>query len=434
MSELKRHMGLFHLTMYGVGLILGAGIYVLIGEAAGFAGNSMWISFLLGSIVAIFAGLSYSELTALFPKAAAEYTFVKNAFKNNFFAFIIGWLTAITSMIVAATVALGFAGYFTQFVELPITVIAIILIGILSLVNFIGIKESSWANTVFAIITAGGLMLIIFLGFSTEPIESINYVETPNGITGIILAFVLIFFAFIGFEDMANVAEEVRKPHKTIPRAIILSIIITGVIYILVSMSIVRILNWEELASSSAPIADAAHNILGVNGGLTLSAVALFATASTVLITLVAGARILYGMAKSNSLPQFLGKVHSKTKTPWIAVIGILITSVGFAFVGDIVIIANITVFAVVITFAVINLAVIVLRYTESELKRPFRVPINIGKFPILPLFGFGTTVYMAIQFETEILLVGLAIIAIGTIFYVIFKKSMDKSNNISQF
>ena len=104
MSELKRHMGLFHLTMYGVGLTLGAGIYVLIGEAAGFAGNSMWISFLLGSIVAIFAGLSYSELTALFPKAAAEYTFVKNAFKSNFFGFIIGWLTAITSIIVAATV------------------------------------------------------------------------------------------------------------------------------------------------------------------------------------------------------------------------------------------------------------------------------------------------------------------------------------------
>jgi APA family basic amino acid/polyamine antiporter len=360
----------------------------------------------LGSIVAIFAGLSYAELVALFPRAAAEYTFVKNAFKNNFFAFIIGWLTAITSMIVAATVALGFAGYFTQFVELPITVVAVFLIGILSLVNFIGIKESSWANTIFAIITAGGLMLIIFLGFSTDPIEPINY-----GITGIILAFVLIFFAFIGFEDMANIAEEVRKPHKTIPRAIILSIIITGVIYILVSMSVVRILSWEELASSSAPLADAAHNVLGVNGGTTLSVVALFATASTVLITLVAGARILYGMAKSNSLPQFLGKVHSKTKTPWIAVVGIVI-------------IANITVFAVVITFAVINLAVIVLRYTESELERPFKVPINVGKFPILPLFGFGTTVYMAMQFEIEILLIGLAIIVIGTIFYVVFKNS----------
>ena len=422
MSELKRHMGLFHLTMYGVGLILGAGIYVLIGEAAGFAGNSMWISFLLGAIVAVFAGLSYFELSALYPKAAAEYTFVKNAFKNNFFGFIIGWLTAITSIIVAATVSLGFGGYLTQFIELPITIGAIILIAILSVVNFIGIKESAWANTIFAIITAGGLGLIIFLGFTVEPVESIDYFEAPNGFPGIILAFVLIFFAFIGFEDMANVAEEVRRPHKTIPRAIILSVVITGIIYILVSLSAVKILDWQELAASSAPLADVAHKVLGTNGSITLSIIALFATASTVLITLVAGARILYGMAKSNSLPQFLSNVHSKTKTPWIAVIVILVTSIGFTFVGDIVIIANIVVFAVVITFAAINLAVIVLRYTEPVLERPFRVPINIGKFPILPLFGFGTTVYMALQFEVEIILVGLAIIGIGAIFYKIWK------------
>lgn len=431
MSELTRHMGLFHLTMYGVGLILGAGIYVLIGEAAGFAGNSMWISFLLGAVVAIFAGLSYAELSALFPKAAAEYTFVKNAFKNHFFGFIIGWLTAITSIIVAATVALGFGGYLTQFIDLPITIGAILLIGILSIVNFIGIKESAWANTIFALITAAGLVLIIFLGFTMEPVETVDYFEAPNGITGIILAFVLIFFAFIGFEDMANVAEEVKRPKKTIPRAIILSIVITGVIYVLVSFSVIRILNWEELAASSAPLADVAHSALGINGSVTLSLIALFATASTVLITLVAGARILYGMAKSNSLPQFFARIHPKTKTPWIAIVGILVTSVGFAFVGDIVIIANIVVFAVVITFAAINLAVIVLRYTEPILERPFRVPINIGKFPILPLFGFGTTVYMALQFEIEVVLVGVAIIGIGAILYVILRKRNNFTNSI---
>ncbi|MFQ5497107.1 MAG: APC family permease [Nitrosopumilus sp.] len=423
MSELKRHIGLFHLTMYGVGLILGAGIYVLIGEAAGFAGNSMWVSFLLGAIVAVFAGLSYAELSALFPKAAAEYTFVKNAFKNNFFGFIIGWLTAITSIIVAATVSLGFGGYLTQFIDVPITIGAIILIVILSIVNFIGIKESAWANTIFAIITAAGLILIIFLGFSIEAVETVDYIEMPNGVTGIILAFVLIFFAFIGFEDMANVAEEVKRPQKNIPRAIILSIIITGVIYILVSLSVVRILNWEELARSSAPLADVAHVVLGTNGSITLSLIALFATASTVLITLVAGARILYGMAKSNSLPQFLAKIHPKTKTPWIAVIGILVSSVGFALVGDIVVVANIVVFAVVITFAAINLAVIVLRYTEPVLERPFRVPINIRKFPILPLFGFGTTVYMILQFEIEVVLTGISIIGIGVILYFILRK-----------
>jgi len=426
MSELKRHMGLFHLTMYGVGLILGAGIYVLIGEATAFAGNSVWISFLFGIIIAMFAGLSYAELTALFPKAAAEYTFVKHAFKNNFLAFIIGWLTAITSMITAATVSLGFGGYLAQFVNLPITISAVLLIGGLSIVNFIGIKESTWANTIFAIITAGGLVLIIFLGMTYETTESIDYFEIPHGTTGIILAFVLIFFAFIGFEDMANVAEEVKRPKKTIPRAIILSVVITGIIYILVSLSVVRVINWEELGQSAAPLAAIAERSLGIGGSITLSAIALFATASTVLITLVAGSRILYGMAHNKSLPLSLGKIHSKTKTPWIAVIGILITSIAFTLIGDIVIVANITVFAVVITFAMINLSVIVLRYTEPNLERSFRVPVNIGRFPLLPLFGFGVTIYMAIQFEMEVMLVGFAIMAAGALFYVIFNRKQN--------
>ncbi|MDH3204296.1 MAG: amino acid permease [Nitrosopumilus sp.] len=421
MSELKRHMGLFQVTMYGVGLILGAGIYVLIGEAAGFTGNSMWISFSLGAIVATFAGLSYAELTALFPKAAAEYVFVKNAFKSEFIGFIIGWLTAITSMIVGATVALGFGGYFAQFLDIPITIAAITLLGILSLVSFIGIKQSAWLNTIFALVTITGLGIIIFLGFTIENAEPVDYFEMPNGITGITLAFVLIFFAFIGFEDMANVAEEVKKPKKTLPRAIILSILITAIIYILVSLSSVRVLDWEDLSQSSAPLADVATKGLGLEGGVTLSVIALFATASTVLITLVAGARILYGMARDGSLPSVLGKIHSKTGTPWIAVIGIFATSVAFAFVGNIVVVANIVVFAVIITFAMINLSVILLRYVKPDIERTFKVPLNIGKFPILPLFGFGVTIYMAIQFELEIILVGIGIIVIGSIFYLVY-------------
>jgi APA family basic amino acid/polyamine antiporter len=374
----------------------------------------------------MFAGLSYAELTALFPKAAAEYTFVKHAFKNNFLAFIIGWLTAITSMITAATVSLGFGGYLAQFVNLPITISAVLLIGGLSIVNFIGIKESTWANTIFAIVTAGGLVLIIFLGMTYETTEQIDYFEMPHGTTGIILAFVLIFFAFIGFEDMANVAEEVKRPKKTIPRAIILSVIITGILYILVSLSVVRVINWEELGQSAAPLAAIAERSLGIQGSIALSAIALFATASTVLITLVAGSRILYGMAHNKSLPLSLGKIHSKTKTPWIAVIGILITSIAFTLIGDIVIVANITVFAVVITFAMINLSVIVLRYTEPNLERSFRVPVNIGRFPLLPLFGFGVTIYMAIQFEMEVMLVGFAIMAAGALFYVIFNRKQN--------
>ena len=428
MSELKRHMGLFQLTMYGTGLILGAGIYVLIGEAAGFAGDSVWIAFALGSVVALFAGFSYAELSSIFPKAAAEYVFIKNAFKNNFFAFLIGWLTAVTSIITAATVALGFGGYFAEFVNIPIIISAIGLLVILSIVNFVGIRESAWTNTIFTIIEASGLILIIIIGFTFANPEPVNYIESPSGFTGIVIAFVLIFFAFIGFEDMANIAEEVKKPRKTLPRAIILSVVIAGILYVLVSLAVVRVVNWEELANSSAPIALVAERGLGAEAHILLSSIALFAITNTVLITLVAGSRIFYGMAKEKVFPNIIGKIHFKTKTPWVAVIVILITSIAFTLIGDIVIVANITVFAIVITFAAVNLAVIVLRYTEPDIERTFKVPINIGKFPILPLFGLGISVYMAFQFEIEVVLVGVAIIGIGAIFYKISKNSKPKS------
>ena len=427
MTELGRHVGLFNLTMYGVGLILGAGIYVLIGEAAGFAGNAIWLSFIIGAVVASFAGLSYSELAALFPKAAAEYVFVKEGFQSNFIGFIVGWLTIITSIIVAATVALGFAGYMEELTNIPILVSALIILGFLSFINFIGIRESASLNTIFAIVTIAGLALIIFIGFSFPIEEEIDYFENPLGTNGIILAFVLVFFAFIGFEDMANVAEEVKRPQRTIPRGIMLSVLITAIIYIFVSLAAIRVVGWEQLAHSSAPLAFVAQQRLGEQGHFILSIIALFATASTILITLVAGARIFYGMAKDGSLPTRLGLVHKKTKTPWIAVILIFVTSSGFVFIGDIVIVANIVVFAVVVTFAMINLAVILLRFLKPDLHRPFKVPFNVGKFPILPLFGLGATIYMAIQFEVDIILTGLGIILSGIIFYFVYKKYKSK-------
>ena len=424
MSELKRHMGLFQLTMYGTGLILGAGIYVLIGEAAGFAGDAVWISFVLGSIVALFAGFSYAELSSIFPKVPAEYVFIKNAFKNNFFAFLIGWLIAITSIITAATVALGFGGYFSELVNIPIIISAVGLLTVLSIVNFIGIRESAFTNTIFTFIEISGLILIIVIGFTFTNPEPVNYIESPSGFTGIATAFVLVFFAFIGFEAIANISEEVKKPKKTLPRAIILSVAISGIIYMLVSLAVVRVVNWEELGASSAPFALVAERALGSQAHILLSSIALFAITNTVLITLVTGSRVFYGMAKEKVFPVILGKIHFKTKTPWMAIIVIMIASIVFSMIGDIVIVANIAVFAIVITFAAVNLAVIVLRYTEPDIERKFKVPINIGKFPVLPLFGLGITVYMAFQFEIPVILAEVVIIGIGAIFYKISKKS----------
>jgi len=203
--------------------------------------------------------------------------------------------------------------------------------------------------------------------------------------------------------------------------------VISGILYILVSLAVVRVVNWEEFATSVAPIALVAERGLGSEAHILLSSIALFAITNTVLITLVAGSRIFYGMAKEKVFPAILGKVHFKTKTPWMAIIVILITSIAFTLIVDIVIVANITVFAIVITFAAVNLAVIVLRYTEPNIERKFKVPINIGKFPILPLFGLGISVYMGFQFEIEVVLVGMGIVGIGTIFYMISKNFEPK-------
>ena len=423
MVVLKRQLGLFQTTMYGVGMILGAGIYVLIGEAAGVAANTVWIAFVFAAVISALTGLSYAELTSMYPKAAAEYVYVRKAFKNNFLAFIVGWLIIFTTIVSASTVALGFAGYFSGFYGLPVVITAAFLIAALSFLNFYGMRESSWMNIVFTVIEISGLAFIIYLGFTFTNSNPPNYFENPFGINGIFAAIALVFFAYIGFENIVNIAEETRHPTRILPKALLLSISIAGVIYILVSVAAINVLNWQELGSSIAPLADVAGRALGSSGYLMLSVIALFATTNTVLIMLISGSRILYGIAEQHSLPSFFARIHARRKTPWTAAIAVMIAGIAFVFVGDIVTVANITVFTIVITFALVNLSLIWLRYKEPDIERPFKVPLNIGKFPLLPFLGLATSIAGATQFNVYVVSIGLGVIGAGAVFFVIFRK-----------
>jgi len=424
MVELKRQLGLFQTTMYGVGLILGAGIYVLIGAATGIAGNAVWMAFILGAVIAAFTGLSYAELASMYPKAAAEYVYVRKAFKNNFLAFIVGWLMIFTMIVSASTVALGFGGYFAGFFSSPLAISAALIIIALSFLNFYGLRESSWMNVVFTIIEIVGLAFIIYIGFTFTGTDPVNYFESPSGVNSIFAAVALIFFAYIGFENIANVAEETKNATRVIPRALVLSILITAVIYTLVAIAVVSVLNWQELGASIAPLADVAGRVLGFNGQFALSIIALFATTNTVLILLVAGSRILYGIAEQRSLPSFLARIHAIRRTPWMAVFAIMIAAIIFTFVGNIVTIANITVFTIVIIFTLVNLSLIWLRYKEPDIERPFKVPLNIGKFPVLPFLGLATSVVLVTQFDAYVVSVGLGVVGAGMLFYLIYRKA----------
>ena len=420
MAGLKKELGLFETTIYGVGIILGAGIYALIGEGAGLTGNSLWLSFAIGAILASFTGLSYAELGTMFPKAAAEYVYVNKSFNIRILAFLIGWLIIFTGMSTVAAVSLGFAGYFNGLFGAPILFVAITLIIILSYLNYSGIKQSSRVNVLFTIIEIFGLLMIIVLAFSRfGSIASLDYFRMSNGTSGLLAAAALVFFAYLGFEDIANVAEETRNPRRILSKAFILSVAITSVLYVLTSIAAVSLASPEELSSSSSPLALAvSKTFLGNNAFIVMSFIALFATANTVLVAMIVGSRMIYGMAKDKSLPKTLSLVHKIKGTPYIAILIFMIFSILFVFVGGISFVAGTASVGAFLTFALVNASLIVLRFRFPKMQRPFRTPVNIGKFPVFAFLGLCTSVFMLFQFKIEVVLFTAAVIVFGLILY----------------
>ncbi len=407
--ELKRELGLWKTTLSGVGVILGAGVYALIGKAAGLSGNAAWMSFLMAALVAGFTGLSYAELSSLFPRAGAEYEYSRKAFGKGL-AFIIGWLIFIGGFTSGATVALGFGGYFSALFGTPAILAAIGIIVLVSAVILYGIKESAWVAAAFTVIEVVGLLVIIFIG--VPYFGTVNYLEVPD-LGGLFEASALIFFAYLGFEGISRLSEEVKKPKKTIPRAILLSLLITTIIYVLVAMAAVSVLGWDVLGVSGAPLADVAAVAFGDSAFIMMSVIALFSTANTVLIFLLVASRIVYGMGKSGAFPSFFGKVQKARRTPWVSILVLTLLTIAFVLPGEIELAADLTNFAVFVTFMVINASVIKLRYQNHD-KRAFRVPFNLGKIPVPAVLGFATSLFLLVNLGMDSILYGIVLTVIG--------------------
>jgi basic amino acid/polyamine antiporter, APA family len=412
-TRLSRSLGLAEVTLSGIGIILGAGIYALIGTAAAGAGNAVWLSFAISAIVALFTALSYAELSSLFPKAGAEYEY-STAAVGEYVAFIIGWLIIFSGIIGAATVALGFGGYFSGLFGTGQVLAAVALISVLTVILIIGVKESAVVAGVFTLIEVAGLILIIAAGLPR--LGSVDYLEMPLGISGVFSAAALVFFAYQGFEEMVKFSEETREPEKTVPKALMIALVVCTALYILVCISAVSVVGWEGLAGSDTPFAEVAMVAWGPRGAGLLSVIALFATANTVLLMLLAASRISYGMARSGSLPGLFSRVHLTRKTPYLAILAAASGAVLFLFAGDIGFIANVTNFTIFVTFIIVNLSVIILRFRCPDEIRPFRVPGSIGRIPVLPLFGIATSLFLLFQLTPEIVAIGVILVIIGGI------------------
>jgi len=427
--KLKRKVSLFALTIYGVGNVLGAGIYALIGQVVGITGNLSWLAFILAAITGAFTGLSYAELSAMYPKSAAEFVYTEEAFKVRILSFTLGWIIIFSGIFSAATVALGFAGYISELLGFDLAVIkivfAIALILELSIINFIGIKTSTWTNVIFTLIEAFGLIFIIVIGI--PKFGSVNYYELPTlSIMPIFSAVSLIFFAYIGFEDIANIAEEVKEPQKNLPKGIIYSIIITTILYCLTALSVVSIADYNIIADSEAPLNYVAKVAIGPIGGIIMSLIALFATANTVLIMLIVTSRMMYGMARDKALPESLSKISSTFRTPAISVLLTMIFAIIPVFFGDIEIVAKATVFGVLITFFLVNISLIALRRSQPDFERPFKLKPSISWVPIIALLGAIVCFALLFTFDWLIILIQLIIIACGIVVFYAMKSKIE--------
>lgn len=406
---MPRSLGLFLLTFYAAGMILGAGIYSVIGKAAGLAGEGLWMSFLLAAVVAVLTAFSYAELATLYPQAGAEYVYLKNIFpRHGSLAFACGSLMTFAAVSTAATVALAFAGYLQEFFSVPEFAAAFCVLAAFTLVNVRGVKESAWVNVVFTLLEMLGLVLFIYVGarapsFGAALSAPVTWAVVPGAS--------LIFFAYLGFENMVNLSEEARDPDRNIPRAILLSLFLTTILYVLVSLAALALRTPQELAASPAVLSQAVVAEYPALAGV-LAGIALFATANTAMIAMLAGSRIVLGMSRGRDLPSAFSRILPHRQTPWVASLVVLGLSILFLFLGRIEIVASVSSFVTILVFVVINGTVLFLRKADPERPRPFRSPGLVLGWPPLPVLGILISIFFILNFERQVYLVGALLVA----------------------
>lgn len=411
MAHLKRTLGFGSLTFYGIGLIIGAGIYSVIGVASGIAGEGLWLAFLLGAAAAILTGLSYAELATMFPDAGAEYCYLAQVMPRQRWApFAIGFILAAGGAASSATVALAFGGYLNLFVNVPVSVAAAALLLVCTGFNIVGVRESSWVNILLTLVEVAGLVIVVLIGARAPTFG--RALQTPWH-AGILPGAAVVFFVYIGFEKLANLAEEALDPGRDLPRAILVSLAVSTTLYVLVALAVTALATPESLAASASPLATALGGASPLLSS-SLGAIGLFATANTVLILLIGASRAVFGMADGGDLPATLTRLLPGRQTPWVAALVLLLASLLFLPLGGLELMASVSSFASLFAFAVVNLVLIALRFRAPGRPRTFRVPLAIGGVPIPAALGVAATGALLLQFEPLVYAVAAAVVLVG--------------------
>jgi APA family basic amino acid/polyamine antiporter len=409
-DRFNRVLGLPQVTASGVAIIIGAGIYVLLGPATQEAGSHVWMSFLLSSALCALTAFSYMELSSMFPKAGSEHEFARQAFPR-WIAATVGWSMAIALVVASATVALGFARYLQEFVQVDNRWAAIAVIALMSVVSTLGMERAVWVIVGLGLIEVGGLVWVCVVGLPF--IGDVDLVGQPN-LGGVFNGAALVFFAFIGFDEVITLAEETRDSHKTVPRALLLSLAISTVLYVSVAIVATSVLGVEALSNSTKPLADLILITNGRAAATAMALVALISTASTVLLALTSASRMLYGTARAGDLPSRFSVVY-KRRVPLFSLVVSAVAAMLLVLLGDISLLASATDVIIYAMFIVVNLVVLILRQTKPELHRPFAVKGHVQGVPVLPILGLVATLSMAIHIDLKAAMLAGLIMLLGS-------------------
>ncbi|WP_055697991.1 MULTISPECIES: APC family permease [Streptomyces] len=398
---LHRAIGPKLLILFVIGDILGTGIYATTGKVAGKVGGALWLPFLIGFVVAILTAASYVELVGKYPKAAGAALYTQKAFKTPFLTFIIAFMVMCSGLSSASAAARAFSGdYLGELTNdaLPPTLIAITFIVLLAALNMRGVSESVKTNVVLTLVELTGLVIILAIGAYAvlsgdgEPSRLTEFETDGSGyalMTGVLGATALGFFAFVGFEDSVNMAEETKDPVRTFPRAIFIGVAVTGTIYVLVALASSLLVDSKTLEGSSGPLLEVVK-AGGVDFPHKLFAlIALFAVTNSALINIMMASRLCYGMANERILPRAMGRVLPRRRTPIVGIVFVSLLAIGLVSTGEIEGLGDTTAFLLLCVFAVVNVAVLVLRRDPVDHKH-FRTPT------VLPVLGAVTALILA--------------------------------------
>jgi amino acid transporter len=394
---LKRSLSLSLVTFYGLGNILGAGIYVLIGKVAGHAGYQAPLAFLLASLLAGFTALSYAELAARYPVSAGEVVYIHKGLRLPWLAILVGALIIVTGIVSAATIARGFTGYLRVFVDVPDSVAIIALLSILGLLCAWGIAASVRVAALMTVAEAAGLLLIVWVArpSADQAVQTLHHLavwQGSAGALGIFLAAFLAFYAFIGFEDMVNVAEEVREPERNLPYAILVALAISTLLYFAVAFVAVSIADPQALAASDAPLAYLYRQATGAEPGL-ITGISLLAVINGALIQIIMASRVSYGMGRKGWAPAWLSRVHPVTRTPVIATVLVTVLVILMALWLPIESLARATSFFILMVFTLVNIALWRIKRRADRDYRGFSV------YPWVPVAGaLGALAFIVVQ------------------------------------